>query len=289
MEIDSIEKLGNRKQPKEDEDNDKVEFAAMTPVPAEIMNAIIKADSDPIQAFLNTQVLLKNKLTKNKNDITKITAYLLVMQTMWAAALKIAEQQMLSTAAIIMSKDSDAIKIGIDKTLHFFGPDGQPQAAQPMVATQPTLTNLDPYTTFHKAGIFKKKGFKSLLASTQQMLLFAMMEEGRDEAPTEPLPDLNNLFDGAKELAAPYMHQVTRKLKLHMIIDQKTALNLKTLELMANNNDISKAYSIFLCGEKDSKHMDINPNASEFEVRKQLEQHALESTKTKIKVSKIMQ
>lgn len=286
MEIDSEAKLGASKQPKEAEDHDKVELAAMTPVPAEIMNAIIEADSDPVQAFLNTQVLLKDKLKTNNNDITKLTAYSLAMQTMWAAALEIEDQQMLSTAAIEMAKDPVAIKMGMDKTLHLFGPDGHQQANQPMVVPQPPLTNLDPFTPFHEAGIFKKKGFKSLLASTQQMLLFAMMAEGKDKAPTEPLPDLNNLFDGAKDLAAPYMHQVTRKLKLHMVVDQKTALNLKTLELSADENDISKAYSIFLCGEKDSKHIDINPNASESEVRKQLEQQSLEATKTKIKIPK---
>ena len=82
------------------------------------------------------------------------------------------------------------------------------------------------------------------------------------------------------------MNQVLRKQKLHMVVDQKTALNLKTLELIADNNKVSKAYSIFLCGEKDTKQIEINPNLSEVEVRKQLDQHASESAKTKIKIPK---
>lgn len=144
-----------------------------------------------------------------------------------------------------------------------------------------SLEGLEP---FEEAGLLKKKGFKSLLSSTRQMLCFAMMPRGSNKPPTVPLPDLNNLMENTKEQAYPYMSQVMSKNKINMVVDQKMAQNLKTLELIATNNEISKAFSIFLCGDKEMKQLKWGNNLQEAEIRKQIETQSAEFSKTKIKL-----
>lgn len=282
MALDSVDSWIESNQPEEDESHEATILYSMTPVPAEIMSIIIKNKGDPAKSFQHVRALLQDKLEKAELDITVIDPYKLILQTIWAASKDLIAQDTFNQANLEPSRDPVAIQIGLEKTMHFFGLPGQAQAIPPPQQQQPAI-NLDPFSPLHEAGLLKKKGFRSLLLCTQQMLCFVMKGKNNKTVPTEPLSDLKNLMDLTnKDMASAYLYQAFRKNKIFIVVDQKMAMNLKVLDIIAEENEVSKAYSIFLCGEKDTKRIELGKN--EAEVRKQLDAQSNEQAKTKIKV-----
>jgi hypothetical protein len=69
-----------------------------------------------------------------------------------------------------------------------------------------------------------------------------------------------------------------------MVIDPKTALLIRNLDIVAEENGISKAYSVFLCSEKEFSQVTVDLGQSEADARKQHESHAMEQAKTKVNI-----
>jgi hypothetical protein len=286
MELDNAEKLQASKTPANEEEFDEVQLMALTPIPAEMMCIIIEKDGDPVQTFLAIRQLLQDKIREETRSIEDIKHYAFILQTVWAAATMLEAQEVLSTATLGITDDHLAIQVGQYKIMPIFPRDTHQQA---LPAPRQQSLSLEALSPFDEAGLIKKKGFKSLLLSTQQMILFAMMQKGSSEAPTKPLPDLKTLMDNTKEQAGPYMQQVLSKNKLNMVLDQKTAQYLRTAEILATDNEISKAFSIFMCGDKEMKQIKWGTNLQESDIRKQIETQSADSIKTKIKIPETYQ